>query len=172
MREEAQIRTLQLDTRGKRRSVCAALPQAFAGLIFEPRNARRISEAGVAYATRFSGTTLSNGLTANRSSLPILPEAVRSINRHPQILGHRRRRALGADAPQRKGPVRRAEDRPGVLRSRRSMPKGPPNIYLSATSAFALAARGTIRRATACGATRKPVTIYPASMDDRLQATA
>jgi hypothetical protein len=130
------MRAAMSDTRGKRPSVCVVgFLAAFAGVTIEPAKAQDdLLRPGEAYATRFSGTTSANG-PDGKPLLMIDPAGTVGSIIDIRAPGRRPAGEHWVDEPQRK-PVTAREV--GQVFGVALDAEGPPNIYLSATSAFGL----------------------------------
>jgi hypothetical protein len=122
--------------RGKRPSVCVVgFLAAFAGITIEPAAAQDdLLRPGEAYATRFSGTRSANG-PDGKPLLTIDPAGTVGSIIDIRAPGRRPAGEHWVDEPQRK-PVTAREV--GQVFGVALDAEGPPNIYLSATSAFGL----------------------------------
>ena len=129
------MRPVTLELQGKRRSVCAGILAAFAGLSFEPAAAQDdLLRPGEAYATRFSGTTSVNG-PDGKPLIVIDPAGTVGSIIDIRAPGRRPAGEHWVDEPQRKPVIARDV---GQVFGVTLDAGGPPNIYLAATSAFGL----------------------------------
>src|ERR1043166_8450591 len=133
--EEGLMRPVTLELQGKRRSVCAGILAAFAGLSFEPAAAQDdLLRPGEAYATRFSGTASVNG-PDGKPLIVIDPAGTVGSIIDIRAPGRRPAGEHWVDEPQRKPVIARDV---GQVFGVTLDAGGPPNIYLAATSAFGL----------------------------------
>ncbi|MEA2927661.1 MAG: hypothetical protein QOG38_89 [Hyphomicrobiales bacterium] len=130
------MRPATRDTRAKRPSVCVlGILAAFAGITIAPAAAQDdLLRPGEAYATRFSGTTSANG-PDGKPQVTIDPAGTVGSIIDIRAPGRRPAGEHWVDEPQRK-PVTAREV--GQVFGVALDAEGPPNIYLSATSAFGL----------------------------------
>jgi hypothetical protein len=130
------MRQFTSEAKGKRRFVCVVgILAAFAGITMEPAVAQDdLLRPGEAFATRFSGTTSLNGPDGKPL---VLIDPAGTVGSIVDIRAPGRRPAgeHWVDEPQRK-PVTAREI--GQVFGVALDGEGPPNIYLSATSAFGL----------------------------------
>lgn len=130
------MRRVTFDTRAKRPSVCVVgILAAFAGITIEPAAAQDdLLRPGEAYATRFSGTTSANG-PDGKPLLTIDPAGTVGSIIDIRAPGRRPAGEHWVDEPQRKSVTARDV---GQVFGVALDAAGPPNVYLSATSAFGL----------------------------------